>query len=165
MLCIKETKLEFEDDFVCQSLWGYLQFWFYYRPSIKVSRGILTLWDVNEVEVWVIRNFDNALIIQGCFLGATMCFLFQMCMLHLIFMVDKCWGQGWVAWLIIIGMLCGVRTMTLTLFSQPMKDEAGCQVVGRKIYSTLTSLLMKIFYLIFLWVGEVLLGIAEIAYI
>jgi hypothetical protein len=26
------------------------------------------LWDVNEVEVWVIRNFDNVLIIQGRFL-------------------------------------------------------------------------------------------------
>jgi len=26
------------------------------------------LWDVNEVEVWVTRNFDNVLIIQGRFL-------------------------------------------------------------------------------------------------
>lgn len=39
-----------------------------YSPLVGVSRGILSLWDTDEVEVWLSSSFDNVLIIKGRFL-------------------------------------------------------------------------------------------------
>lgn len=37
-------------------------------PFVGASGGILTLWDVSEVEVSVTRSFDNVLTIQDMFI-------------------------------------------------------------------------------------------------
>jgi hypothetical protein len=50
--CLQETKLPFCNDFFCSSLWGNSSHVFSFRPSVGASRGLLTIWDTTEVEVW-----------------------------------------------------------------------------------------------------------------
>jgi len=65
IVCIQETKLSMFDDFVCRSIWGDCNVDFSYQPSIGASGGLLTMWDRNEVEVWLSLSFEHSLVIMG----------------------------------------------------------------------------------------------------
>lgn len=68
VMCIQESKLQVMDVFFCKSVCALDHFGFSYRSSIGASGGLLTMWDAQEVEVWVTRSMYHLLIIQGCFL-------------------------------------------------------------------------------------------------
>jgi len=68
ILCLQETKLQMCDDRVCSSVWDRQLATFSFCPSQGASRGLLTIWDVTEVEVWSTCNFDHVLSIHGRFI-------------------------------------------------------------------------------------------------
>jgi len=85
------------DDYVCRSLWGTASVSYSYQPSIGASGGILTLWDVTEVEVLVTKSVENVLIIQGWFINSNNEFSIANVYASLIVEVDKCCGLGWAS--------------------------------------------------------------------
>jgi len=66
ILCIQETKLVVLDVSVCKSLWCADNVRFSFQPSRGASRGLATLWDSTEVEVWSSMTFEHVLVIIGC---------------------------------------------------------------------------------------------------
>jgi len=68
ILCIQETKLPVFDAFDCLSIWGDDKVDFSYQRSTGASGGLVTLWDVNEVEVWSTASLDHVLAVTGRFL-------------------------------------------------------------------------------------------------
>ncbi|KAK2393178.1 hypothetical protein QL285_055150 [Trifolium repens] len=46
---------------LCVRLCGVIPFGFSYRPSVGASRGLLTIWDTTEVEVWSSLSRDYVL--------------------------------------------------------------------------------------------------------
>jgi len=68
ILCIQETKLFVFDATVCKSIWPDEYVDFSFQPSLGASGGLVTLWDVKEVEVWSSMSFDHILVILGRFL-------------------------------------------------------------------------------------------------
>ncbi|XP_045791342.1 uncharacterized protein LOC123886049 [Trifolium pratense] len=67
ILCIQETKLQNCDTFLSSTLWGSSSHGFSYRPSAGASRGLLTLWDSSEVEVWSTESREHVLWCHGRF--------------------------------------------------------------------------------------------------
>jgi len=67
ILCLQETKLLVIDAFVCKSIWGDGNVDYSYQPSVGASGGIVTLWDLREVEVWSSVSFDHVLAVAGRF--------------------------------------------------------------------------------------------------
>jgi len=67
VLCIQETKLPVFDAFVYKSIWGDGNVDYSYQLSVGASGGIVTLWDLREVEVWSTMSFDHVLAVAGCF--------------------------------------------------------------------------------------------------
>ena len=65
ILCIHETKLVVLDVSVCKSLGGADNVGFSFQPSRAASRGLATLWDSTEVEVWSSMSFEHVLVIIG----------------------------------------------------------------------------------------------------
>lgn len=59
--------MELIDDFVSRYMLGSLEVGYSFWPSIGAFRGLLTLWDTNGVEVKFLMNYENLLIIIGCF--------------------------------------------------------------------------------------------------
>lgn len=51
ILCLQESKLSVVNDLVCKALWDDTSVDFSFKPSIGASRGLITLWNCNEVEV------------------------------------------------------------------------------------------------------------------
>lgn len=68
ILCLQETKLQLCDDRVCSSIWEGQSKAFSFRPSQGASGGLLTVWDVSEVEVWSTASFDHVLSTHGRFI-------------------------------------------------------------------------------------------------
>ena len=68
ILCIQETKLPDFDASVCKAIWGDDNVDFSYQPSVGASGGIVTLWDLKEVEVWLTVSLEHVLAITGRFL-------------------------------------------------------------------------------------------------
>ena len=68
ILCLQETKLSVCDLSLCTSLWGDPDHAFSYRPSVGALGGLLTLWDIKEVEVWSTINQNHMLQIHGRFI-------------------------------------------------------------------------------------------------
>jgi len=68
ILCIQETKLPVFNAFDCLSIWGDDKVDFSYQRSTGASGGLVTLWDVNEVEVWSTASLDHVLAVTGRFL-------------------------------------------------------------------------------------------------
>ena len=54
---------------ICKSIWGDVNVDFSYQPSMGASGGLVTFWDVKEVEVWSSMPFDHVLVIVGRFLN------------------------------------------------------------------------------------------------
>jgi len=67
ILCIQETKLQSCDDLFCASLWGASTHSYSFYSSTGASRGLLTMWDTNEVQVWDSAGGRNFLMIHGNF--------------------------------------------------------------------------------------------------
>jgi len=67
LLCIQETKLPVVDAFVCKSIWGDGKVGYSYQPSVGASGGLVTLWDLSEVEVWSTVSLDHVLAVSGRF--------------------------------------------------------------------------------------------------
>ena len=67
ILCIQESKLPVFDAFVCKSIWGEGTVDYSYQPSVGASGGIVTIWDLSEVEVWSTVSFDHVLAVAGRF--------------------------------------------------------------------------------------------------
>ena len=67
ILCIQETKLVSIDVQLSQSLWGGVDVYFTFKPSIGESGVLLSLWDSKEVEVWSSWSFEHVLVITGSF--------------------------------------------------------------------------------------------------
>lgn len=70
ILCLQETKLQMCDVNVCSSVWDRQSAEFSFRPSQGASRGLLTVWDASEVEVWSSGYFDHVLSIHGRFISS-----------------------------------------------------------------------------------------------
>ena len=68
ILCLQETKQAVYDDILSMSLWGDSNHAYSYRSSLGASRGLLTLWDTLEVEVWSSVSFEHVLQIHGRFI-------------------------------------------------------------------------------------------------
>ena len=68
ILCIQETKLQVFDAFDCRSIWGVDKVDFSYQRSAGASGGLVTLWDLSEVEVWSSASLDHVLAVFGRFL-------------------------------------------------------------------------------------------------
>jgi len=68
VLCIQETKMGVIDDFLCSSLWGLTEHGFSYNPSQGTSRGLATIWNTSEVEVWLTARGEHFLMIHGRFI-------------------------------------------------------------------------------------------------
>lgn len=68
ILCLQETKLLLCDDRVCSSVWDRQAAAFSFRPSQGASGGLVTIWDVSEVEVWSTCSFEHVLSIHGRFI-------------------------------------------------------------------------------------------------
>ena len=68
ILCIQETNLSVIDATVCKSIWPDVNVEFSFQPSLGASGGLVTLWDVNEVQVWSSMSFEHVLVILGRFL-------------------------------------------------------------------------------------------------
>ena len=68
VLCIQETKLQLINDFLCTSIWGPTCHDYSFSPSVGASRGLLTIWDTSEVEVWMSCRGDHFLMIHGRFI-------------------------------------------------------------------------------------------------
>jgi len=68
ILCIQETKLQVLDAFDCRSIWGDDKVDFSYQRSAGASGGLVTLWDLSEVEVWSSASLDHVLAVTGRFL-------------------------------------------------------------------------------------------------
>jgi len=78
ILCIQKTKLAVLDDFVCKSIWTDDCVNYSFQPSLGASGGLVTLWDINEVEVWSTFSFDHVFVILGWFLKSNeLFFLFN----------------------------------------------------------------------------------------
>jgi exonuclease III len=67
ILCIQESKLSSFDVSVCKSIWGDLNVDFSFQSSRGASGGLVTLWDVKEVEVWSSFQLEHVLGIHGRF--------------------------------------------------------------------------------------------------
>jgi len=67
ILCIQETKLQTCDDAVGDSVWGSSSHSYSFRLSVGASKGLLTVWDNTEVEVWDSTNGNYFLMIHGRF--------------------------------------------------------------------------------------------------
>ena len=68
ILCLQETKLAVCDDKLSLLMWGDSNHAYSFRPSVGASRGLLTVWDTLEGEVWSSVSQDNVLIIHGKFI-------------------------------------------------------------------------------------------------
>ena len=75
ILCVQETKLLVFDVFVCKSIWGDGNVDYSYQPSVGASGGIVTLWDLSEVEVWSTVSLDHVLAVAGRFVKSGECFV------------------------------------------------------------------------------------------
>jgi len=75
ILCIQETKLSVVDTIICKSLWGENTIEYSFQPSTSSSRGLVTLWNVNEVTVSTTISFDHVLVIVGHFLKTSESFV------------------------------------------------------------------------------------------
>jgi hypothetical protein len=62
IICIQETKLSVFYVNVCKSLWGDKFVDISFQPSLGASRGLVSMWDTNEVEVWSSMSFDHVLV-------------------------------------------------------------------------------------------------------
>jgi len=67
LLCVQETKLSVVDATVCKSIWGDVHADFSFQSSVGASGGIVTMWDVQEVEVWSSMSFNHVLVVLGRF--------------------------------------------------------------------------------------------------
>jgi len=67
ILCIQETKLSVIDGLVCKSIRGDTNVDFSFQASRGASGGLVTLWDVKEVEVWSSSQLEHVLGIHGRF--------------------------------------------------------------------------------------------------
>jgi len=56
------------DAFDCRSIWGDDKVDFSYQRSAGASGGLVTLWDLSEVEVWSSASLDHVLAVSGRFL-------------------------------------------------------------------------------------------------
>jgi exonuclease III len=65
VVCIQESKMEKVDEFLINSLWGSNEVGFSFRPSVGASGGIITIWDLELVEVEFSVSFNHALIVGG----------------------------------------------------------------------------------------------------
>ena len=65
ILCLQELKLSVVNDLVCKAIWNDNSVDFSYQPSNGASGGLITLWNLNEVEVWSSFNMEHVLGIQG----------------------------------------------------------------------------------------------------
>jgi len=68
ILCLQESKLSVVNDLVGKAIWNDNNVDFSYQPSIGSSGGMITLWNRNEVEVWLSFNMEHVLGVQGRFL-------------------------------------------------------------------------------------------------
>ena len=68
ILCLQESKLSVVNDLVGKAIWNDNNVDFSYQPSIGASGGMITLWNRNEVEVWLSFNMEHVLGVQGRFL-------------------------------------------------------------------------------------------------
>ena len=68
IVCLQETELQVCDDGVCSALWDLQLMGYSYRPSRGALGGLLTVWDISEVEVWSTVSFEHVLVIHGRFL-------------------------------------------------------------------------------------------------
>jgi len=75
LLCIQDTKLPVVDAFVCKSIWGDGKVDYSYQPSVGASGGLVTLWDLSEVEVWSTVSLDHVLAVSGRFVKSGECFV------------------------------------------------------------------------------------------
>jgi len=67
ILCIQETKLSVFDGLVCKSIWGDTNVDFSFQSSSGASGGLVTRWDVKEVEVWSSFHIEHVFGIHGRF--------------------------------------------------------------------------------------------------
>jgi len=68
-------KLAKVDDFVCKSIWSNANVRYSFQPSLGASGGLVTLWDNNEVEVWLMISFYHVLVILGRFVKSNEMFV------------------------------------------------------------------------------------------
>jgi len=68
IMCLQETKLQGCDARMCSALWDGQQAAFSFRQFLGASVGLLTIWDMSEVEVWSTSSFDHVLSIHGHFI-------------------------------------------------------------------------------------------------
>jgi hypothetical protein len=69
-LFVCKTKLSVIDDTLSLSLWGAPSHYYYFRPSVGASGGLLIMWDTTCVEVWSSVSIEHVLIIHGRFIDS-----------------------------------------------------------------------------------------------
>jgi len=65
VLCLQESKLSVVDDLLVTAVWGNSPSDYSFQPSVGASRGLLTVWDRNLVDVWSTLSFSHVLVIRG----------------------------------------------------------------------------------------------------
>lgn len=67
VVCIQETELEVIDNSLCRYLWGSPELGYSFRPFVGAFEGLLTLWDINEVEVIISKSLRIFLLSKRAF--------------------------------------------------------------------------------------------------
>jgi len=124
ILCLQESKLQLCDDRVCAAVWDRSSATFSFRPSQGASGGLLTIWDVSEVEVWSSCSFNHVLSIHGRFIKTNEEF-------HLFNVYAPCdGGARQELWEALSGRLQELRDQKVCVCGVRRKDgQWGCMVV------------------------------------
>ena len=65
VLCLQETKLEFMNEQLVKTLWGDAVHNFSYQPFVGACGGLVTVWDVSQIDVTSSVSFSHVLVIKG----------------------------------------------------------------------------------------------------
>lgn len=158
VVCIQETKLEVVDDFLCRSLWGSSAVGFSFKPSVGAAGGILTLWDIGEVDICLSMSFENCLVVKGRFIKSNLDF-------SLVNVYAPCDSGGrQVLWERLGGLISNDIEVSWCILGdfnviRTLEERRSRMVDDNKmIFLVLISLLMAIFLLIYHFVAGVILG-------
>lgn len=64
VLCLQESKLSVADEVLVSAIMGSSFFCYPFQPSVGASSGLITMWDINVVDVWSTSSFSHVLVIR-----------------------------------------------------------------------------------------------------
>lgn len=127
VLCIQETKLQFIDDLLVSSVWGSSSHDYSFSSSVGASRGLVTIWDTSEVEVWFSARGQHFLMIHGRFVKSNEVF-------HLFNVYAPCDRSAQsTLWTSLAGRLLSLSGCNVCLcgdFNYVRSSEERCSVRG-----------------------------------